>query len=96
MVVAVAAAVVAYGVRWVRGSETRYVRQGLISILIAAAFAGFTGRAASVFLPGIIQNGIGALVLGVSLVARVPVAGFVIGEVLGDRTGWLATRGSCG
>lgn len=93
VVVAVVSAVVAYGVRRVRGSETRYVRQGLIGIVVAAAFAGFTGRAETVFLPGIIQNGVGALVLGVSVVARAPVAGFVIGEVLGDRSGWRRDSG---
>lgn len=93
VVVAVAAAVVAYGVRRAQGSETTYVRQGLLGILIAAALAGFTGRAETVFLPGIIQNGIGALVLSVSLVARAPVAGFMVGEVLGDRTGWRRDAG---
>lgn len=93
VVVAVAAAVVAYVVRRVQRSETRFVRQGLIGILVAAVLAGFTGRAETVFLPGIIQNGIGALVLCGSLVARAPVAGFVIGEVLGDRTGWRDDAG---
>jgi len=85
---AVAAALVAYGVRRVQRSETRYVRHGLVGILVAAVLAGFTGRAETVFLPGIIQNGLWALVLGASLVLRWPLAGFVIGEVLGDRMGW--------
>ena len=88
IVAAVAAAVVAYGVRRIQHSETRYVRHGLIGILVAAVLAAFTGRAETVFLPGIIQNGLWTLVLGVSLVLRWPLAGFVIGEVLGDRTGW--------
>lgn len=88
VVAAVAAAVVAYGVRRARHSETRYVRHGLIGMLVAAVLAGFTGRAETVFLPGIVQNGLWTLLLGGSLVLRWPLAGFVIGEVLGDRTGW--------
>jgi hypothetical protein len=85
---AVAAAVVAYGLRLAQHSETRFVRHGLIGILIAAVLATFTGRAETVFLPGIVQNGVWVLVLGGSLALRWPLAGFVIGEVLNDRTGW--------
>jgi hypothetical protein len=85
---AVAAAVVAYGLRLAQHSETRFVRHGLIGILIAAVLAAFTGRAETVFLPGIVQNGVWALVLSGSLALRWPVAGFVIGEVLNDRAGW--------
>lgn len=85
---AVATAVVAYGVRLVQRSETRFVRNGLVGILVAAALALFTGRAETTFLPGIVQNGVWALLLGGSVALRWPLAGFVIGEVLGDRTGW--------
>lgn len=90
---AVVGAVVAYLARRAQGSETRFVGQGLFGIVVAAAIAGFTGRAENVFLPGIIQNGLGALVLAGSLAARWPVAGFVIGEVLDDRTGWRDDAG---
>lgn len=86
--VAVTVGLVAYGVRRVQHSDTSFVGQGLLGILVAAVLAGFTGRAETVFLPGIVQNGVGALVLGGSMLLRAPVAGFIIGEVLGDRTGW--------
>ncbi|MBW3605839.1 MAG: DUF3159 domain-containing protein [Actinobacteria bacterium] len=85
---AMAAAVAAYGLRLAQRSQTRYVRHGLVGIVVAAALASFTGRAETAFLPGIVQNGVWALVLGGSVVVRWPVAGFVIGEVLGDRMGW--------
>ena len=85
---AVAAAVGAYGLRLVQHSQTRFVRHGLIGILIAAVLASVTGRAETAFLPGIVQSGVWALLLGVSVVLRWPLAGFLIGEVLDDRTGW--------
>lgn len=85
---AVVAAVGAYGLRLVQHSQTRFVRHGLIGILVAAALATFTGRAETAFLPGIVQNGVWAMLLGGSVVLRWPLAGFVIGTVLDDRTGW--------
>lgn len=85
---AVAAAIVAYGLRVAQRSETRFVRHGLIGILIAAALARLTGRAETVFLPGLVQNGVWALLLGGSVALRRPLVGYLIGEVLGDRTGW--------
>ena len=84
----VAAAIVAYGLRLAQRSQTRFVRHGLIGILVAAAVASFTGRAEAAFLPGIVQSGIWALLLGVSLMVRWPLAGFVIGTVLDDLRGW--------
>lgn len=84
----VAAAVVAYGLRLAQHSQTRFVRHGLIGILVAAAVASFTGQAEAAFLPGIVQNGVWALLLSVSVVVRWPLAGFVIGTVLDDVTGW--------
>lgn len=84
----VAAAVVAYGFRLVQHSQTRFVRHGLIGILVAAAVASLTGRAEAAFLPGIVQSGVWALVLGVSLVVGWPLVGFVVGTVLEDSTGW--------
>lgn len=85
---AVATAVVAYGLRLVQHSQTRFALHGLVGIMVAAALAMFTGRAETAFLPGIVQNGVWALLLGGSVVLRWPLAGFVIGTVLDDQTGW--------
>lgn len=88
VIAAVVTAVAAYLLRLVQHSQTRFVRNGLIAIVIAAAFAAFTGRAEAAFLPGIIQNGLWALALAASLVVRRPLAGYLIGAVLEDPTGW--------
>jgi hypothetical protein len=88
VIASVTAAVVAYGLRLVQRSQTRFVRHGLIGIVIAAALASFTGRPEIAFLPGIVQSGVWAVLLGGSVVLRWPLAGFVIGTVLDDRTGW--------
>lgn len=85
---ALVTAVLAYGLRLVQRSTTTFVRHGLIGIVVAVAFVFITGEAENAFLPGMLQNGAWALLLGVSLVVRWPVAGFVIGAVLEDITGW--------
>lgn len=85
---ALVAAVVAYGLRLLQRSETTFARQGLVGIAVAAVFVSITGEAESAFLPGLLQNGAWALLLGISLLVRWPAAGFVIGAVLHDMTGW--------
>lgn len=82
------AALCAYALRVVQGSTTRYARHGLIGIAIGALVATSTGRAQDAFLPGIVQNGVMALLLGGSLVVRWPLAGFLVGTLLEDMTGW--------
>ena len=81
-------AVAAFVVRLIQGSGTRFVRHGLIGIVVAVALATFTGRAEAAFLPGIVQNVAWALALGISVVVRRPLAGYLIGAVLEDMTGW--------
>jgi hypothetical protein len=86
--VGVGIALVAFAVRLVQRSSTRHVVNGLFAIGIGAAFALMSGRAETAFLPGIIQSGFWAAGLGVSIVVRWPAAGFLVGAVLGDTTGW--------
>ena len=88
LVVGGVAALVALAVRLVQGSSTRFARNGLVGIAVAAVFAMAMGRAEAAFLPNIIQNAVWALVLGASIVVRWPLAGFAIGAVLGDTVGW--------
>ncbi len=88
VIASVAAALVAYGVRLAQRTETRFARHGLIGMVVAALIASITGRAEAAFLPGIIQNGVWGLVLGLSIVVRRPAAGYVIGTVIDDRTSW--------
>lgn len=82
------AAVGAYALRLLQGSSTRYARHGLIGIAIGALVVTATGRAQDAFLPGIVENGVMALILGGSLIVRWPLIGFLIGTLLDDTTQW--------
>lgn len=88
IMIGVGSALIPLAVRLVQRSTMRFVGNGLIGIVIAAVFATATGRAEAAFLPNIIQSAIWVLVLGGSILVRRPVAGFVIGAVLGDTSGW--------
>jgi hypothetical protein len=74
--------------RLAQRSTTRFVRNGLIGIAVAAVVATATGRAEAAFLPGIVQNAAWAVALTVSILVRWPAAGFLIGAILGDVTDW--------
>lgn len=87
-VLAVASALVGLVARLAQRSVTRYVGHGVIAIALAAAIAVGTGRAETAFLPGIVQAAAVAAALTASLIVRWPAAGFVIGAVLDDPTGW--------
>ncbi len=82
------AAVGAYALRLLQGSSTRYARHGLIGIAIGAVVVTATGRAQDAFVPGIVENGVMALLLGGSLVVRWPLIGFLIGTLLDNTTQW--------
>lgn len=74
----VVAAVLAV-VRLLQRSSLQYVGGAVFATAIAAFFALRSGRAEDAFLPGIIWNaGFGAVAL-VSVVARWPLVGFVVG-----------------
>lgn len=88
VLVAVASALVGLVVRLVQRSSPRFVGNGLFAIALAAVIATTTGRAEDAFLPGIIQSAIWTIGMGASIVVRRPLAGFLVGTVLGDPTGW--------
>lgn len=88
VVLAVASALGALVVRLAQRSPTRFVVNGLVAIAIAAVIATSTGRAETAFLPGIVQNAAWAIGMGVSVLVRWPVAGFLIGSVIGVPREW--------
>lgn len=88
VVLGVGSALLLLAVRLVQRSSTQFVRNGLLGIALAAGVALATGRAENAFLPGIIQSAAWAVGLGVSVLLRWPAAGFLIGGVIGDATGW--------
>ncbi|MEX1197384.1 MAG: DUF3159 domain-containing protein [Pseudohongiellaceae bacterium] len=88
VVTALGSAAAAWGLRVARRSTTRFARNGLFGIAIAAAVAAFTGQAEAAFLPDIILNGTWVVALAVSILLRRPLAGYLIGAVLKKPTGW--------
>ena len=61
---------------------------GAIGIAITAAFSLFTNNASNNFLPGILINSGVILALVISLVARWPFVGIVVGFIMGDHPDW--------
>ncbi|HET6627673.1 MAG TPA: DUF3159 domain-containing protein [Nocardioidaceae bacterium] len=96
LVVSVAAALVLLAIRVVRRSSVQFVVNSLFGIGIGAFFAwrsaqggGDAGeQALAYFLPGIIYNAGYAVVISVTILARWPVVGFMVGSVAGDPTAW--------
>jgi hypothetical protein len=80
-------------VRLVQRQSLRYVASAIIPTAIAAFVATRTGRAEDVFLPGILYNGVLAVVSLLTVLIRRPLVGFVIGAAVGDPTGWIKDRG---
>lgn len=90
VVAGVASSLALYGLRLAQRSSTQFVRNGLLGIAVAALVAMATGRAEDAFLPGILQSAAWAVVLAGSIVVRRPLAGYLIGGILGDTSGWRA------
>ncbi|MCI2240403.1 DUF3159 domain-containing protein [Paenibacillus sp. TRM 82003] len=89
----VAVLLVALVVRIARRETVQHAVGGILATAVAAFIASRTGRAADVFLPGILLNAALAVVFAVSMVARWPVVGFVVGAVTEDPAGWRRDRG---
>lgn len=74
--------------RWLRGDRPLAALLGLLGVLAAALVALYTGRAADFFLVQLLSNVVSALVWAVSIVARWPLLGVIVGGLLGQRTSW--------
>jgi hypothetical protein len=90
---AVVTAIVLAVVRLLQRQSVKFVVQAVIPTAIAAVIAARTGRAADVFLPGIVYNGLLAVVSVFTIVIRKPLIGFLLGAAIGDPTGWMSDRG---
>ncbi|MEO5711814.1 MAG: DUF3159 domain-containing protein [Nocardioidaceae bacterium] len=94
--VSVATALVLLVVRLVQRSTVQFVLNSLVGIGIGAFFAWRSARgggdaneqALAYFLPGMIYNGVYAVLMVLSAVVRWPVVGFMVGSVAGDPTEW--------
>ncbi|MEF2977894.1 DUF3159 domain-containing protein [Subtercola sp. YIM 133946] len=81
-------AVVFIIVRLVTRSPVMPAVVGLVGVGISAALALVTGKAEDNFLPGLIINAVSIVVLLVSIVARWPLIGLIVGVLTGDAVGW--------
>jgi hypothetical protein len=70
-------------------SPTMPAITGAVGVGIAAVLALVSGDARNNFVPGLLINAAGFVVMLGSLIARFPLIGFVVGTLLGDAgTGW--------
>jgi len=96
LVVSVAAAMLLLLVRLVQRSTVQFVLNSLFGIGIGAFFAWRSAQgggdendqALAYFLPGIIYNAAYAVGISLSIIARWPIVGFMVGSVAGDPTAW--------
>jgi hypothetical protein len=93
LAVAVGTALLLALIRIVQRQSIKYIMQAVIPTAIAVLIATRTGRAQDVFLPGILYNGILAVLSLVTVAIRKPLVGFIIGAAVGDPTGWTKDRG---
>ena len=78
------------GWRVVRGGRPLAALLGLLGTLFAGLIVLHTGRAADFFLVQLVSNTASALLWAISIVARWPLLGVIVGLVLGQRTRWRA------
>ncbi|MGQ0779242.1 MAG: DUF3159 domain-containing protein [Pseudonocardiales bacterium] len=76
--------------RWRRGDRPLAALLGLLGILVAALIVLYTGRAADFFLVQLLSNVASALVWTLSVLARWPLLGMIVGGLLGQRSTWRA------
>jgi hypothetical protein len=100
VVVSVAATLVLLVVRIGQRSTPQFVLNSLVGIGIGALFAWRAARgggdendqALAYFAPGLLYNAGYAVVMSLTVVARWPLVGFLVGSVTGDPTGWHEDR----
>jgi hypothetical protein len=61
---------------------------GAVLLAITAVLTLITGRAVNNFVPGILINAVGFIVMLGSILARWPLVGLIVGLLFGDAEGW--------
>jgi hypothetical protein len=87
-------------VRVVQRSTTQFVLNALVGIGIGALFAYRASQsggseedvARAVFTPGLIYNGVYAVIIVLTIVIGWPIVGFMVGSVMGDPTAWHSDK----
>ena len=87
-IVAVGLALLLTAARLVRGKSPRYALSGLVGVAFAAFVAARSGRAEDFFLPGLLANAAYALAFVISIAARRPLVGIIVGALDGEGQDW--------
>src|SRR5207342_239819 len=74
--------------RWRNGGRLTAVLLGALGVAVAATIALYTGRGVDFFLPRLASNVASVLAWALSIAARWPLLGVVVGVVLGQKTRW--------
>ena len=85
---AAAGGVVVAVLRLMRRQSLRQVIAGFPILLLSAWLTARTGKAEDFYLPGLVLNLGSAVVLIISVVVGHPLAGYFVGALTGDLTGW--------
>jgi hypothetical protein len=86
--VAVGLALVLALARLIKRESPRHALSGLIGVAIAAFIAARSGRAENFFLPGLLLNAAYAAAFIISILARRPLVGLIVGQLDGSGAGW--------
>jgi hypothetical protein len=100
LIVSIAVTAVLLLVRVLQRSTTQFVLNALFGIGIGAFFAYRASQgggsdedvARAVFTPGLIYNGVYAVVIILTILIGWPIIGFMVGSVTGDPTAWHQDR----
>ncbi|MCW2824797.1 MAG: hypothetical protein JWQ91_1714 [Aeromicrobium sp.] len=100
LVISIAVTAVLLLVRVLQRSTTQFVLNALFGIGIGAFFAYRASQgggsdedvARAVFTPGLIYNGVYAVVIILTILIGWPIIGFMVGSVTGDPTAWHQDR----
>ena len=87
-IVAVGLALLLTAARLVRRESPRYALSGLVGVAFAAFVAARSGRAEDFFLPGLLANAAYALAFVISIAARRPLVGIIVGALDGEGQDW--------
>jgi hypothetical protein len=98
--VSIGVTVVLLVARMLQRSTTQFVLNALVGIGIGALFAYRASQsggseedvARAVFTPGLIYNGVYAVVIVFTIVIGWPIVGFMVGSVMGDPTAWHSDK----
>lgn len=92
LVAASAVTALAVVIRIVQRTPVTQALSGAVGVGIGVAWAAWSGQARDYFVPGLWINGGSLAALLVSLVARWPVVGVVVGLLRGEDTTWRTDR----